>query len=101
MMESSDLQIVVDLFETHLFTIDLIISIVAVVLAVTGFFTWRGIKKIIKNTVAIKINEFSSAEREKIKVLITDEFRKIVKEEADKLFQDLNMTASTNEKQEM
>lgn len=36
-MASSDLQVVVDLFKSHLFAIDLIISMVAVVLVVAGF----------------------------------------------------------------
>lgn len=99
-MESSDLQVVVDLFKSHLSTIDLIISIVAGVLLVAGFLTWRNIKKTIKNMVATKINELANAEREKIKTLIKDEVSKITKKEADKLFQDYMIT-STNEKQEM
>lgn len=100
-MESSDLQIVVDLFKSHLSTIDLVISTVAGVLVVAGFLTWRGIRNTIKDTVATKISELVSAEREEIKTLIKSEVSKITKEEADKLFQDLNMTVSTNEKQEM
>jgi hypothetical protein len=75
--------------------------VLVVVLAVAGFLTWRSIKKIIKDTVATKINELANAEREKIKTLIKGEVSKITKEEADKLFYDSNMTASINEKQEM
>ncbi len=100
-MESSDLQVVVDLFKSHLSTIDLIISTVAGVLVVAGFLTWRGIRNTIKDTVDTKISELVSAEREKIKTLIKGEVSKITKEEADKLFYDSNMTASINEKQEM
>lgn len=68
---------------------------------VVGFLTWRSIEKTIKNTVATKISELLSAERGEIKTLIKNEVCKIAKEEANKLFEDLTITTSTNEKQEM
>jgi hypothetical protein len=68
---------------------------------VVGFLTWKSVENTIKNTVATKISELANAEREKIKALIKNEVCKIAKEEANKLFEDLTMTTSTNEKQEM
>ncbi len=89
-MESSDLQPAIDLFESHLHTIDLAIYLVGAVLIILSFITWKSIKSAIARQVSAEIKDLTETERDKIKLFIEKQIDKIATEEGTKLYQDIS-----------
>lgn len=96
-MNKTDLQSIIELFESHLHTIDLAIYLVGLVLVALSVITWKSIKTAIANKVSEEVIKIAENERNKIKKFIKVEINRIAKEEGTALYQDLGLRSDKEE----